>query len=80
MTPTKKELIANKIESKHKELDDNYRALAETKQTKEWLDISSKIASLSVDIDNLKKQMEYAYSKSTDYVPDRIEIVIPKNK
>lgn len=71
--------LSKKIAAKREEISDKYKRLKETKDTKEWMEISSQLASLSVDLDNLKKQFEFRNSKG-EYVPDRIEIVIPKNR
>jgi hypothetical protein len=71
--------LSKKIATKQEEISDKYTRLKETKDTKEWMEISSQLASLSVDLDNLKKQFEFRSSKG-EYVPDRIEIVIPKNR
>jgi hypothetical protein len=71
--------LSEKMAIKKKEIDAKYQRLKETKDTKEWMEISSQLASLSVDLDNLKKQFEFRNSKG-EYVPDRIEIVIPKNR
>jgi hypothetical protein len=47
--------LSKKISTKQEEISDKYKRLKETKDTKEWMEISSQLASLSVDLDNLKK-------------------------